>query len=140
MSQQNMEVVHQVFEHWKRGAWSWGSEFLDSFETFSIRVDQIIDTGEHVVVLARIQGRGRASGADVDAKVGGVFTLRDAKIVRYVLTDSGEAHEASSQARASRWGTPGPGNRMGCVRVAGGQQWGLSRDRRRAAVLARVAR
>jgi ketosteroid isomerase-like protein len=127
MSQENVEVVHQVFELWKRGGWSGGREFfddsceavfstswfpdagvyqvgrealrawfgfMDSFETFAIRVVQIIDAGEHVVVLARIQGRGRASGADVDAKVGGIFTLRDAKILRYVLTDDLEALEA----------------------------------------------
>jgi ketosteroid isomerase-like protein len=68
--------------------------FTDSLETFAIRVDQIIDAGEHVVVLARIQGRGRASGVDVDAKVGGIFTLRDTKILRYVLTDDREAIEA----------------------------------------------
>ena len=127
MSQENVAVVHQVFEHWKRGDWGWGREFFDdgceavfssswfpdagvyeigrealrawlefteSFETFAIGVDQIVDAGENVVVLARIQGRGRASGADVDAKVGGIFTLRNAKIHRYVLTDDREALEA----------------------------------------------
>jgi ketosteroid isomerase-like protein len=127
MSQENVEVVHQVFEHWERGDWGWGRElfddgceavfstswfpdagvyrigrealrawrgFRDSFETFTIGVDEIIDVGEQVVVLARIQGRGLASGADVDAKVGGIFTLRKAKIVRYVLTDDREALEA----------------------------------------------
>jgi len=127
MSQEDVEVVHQVFEHWERGDWGWGRDFfddgcevvfstswfpdagayqigrealrawlgfMDSFEAFAIGVDQIIDAGEHVVVLTRIQGRGRASGADVDAKVGAIFTLRDARIVRYVLTDSREALEA----------------------------------------------
>jgi ketosteroid isomerase-like protein len=127
MSQENVEVVHHVFEHWERGDWGWGREsfddscevvlstswfpdagtyrvgrealgawlgFTDSFETFATRVDRIIDAGEHVVVLTRIRARGRASGADVDAKVGAIFTLRDAKIVRYVLTDSREALEA----------------------------------------------
>jgi len=124
---EDVEVVHQVFEHWERGDWGWGRDFfddgcevvfstswfpdagayqigrealrawlgfMDSFEAFAIGVDQIIDAGEHVVVLTRIQGRGRASGADVDAKVGAIFTLRDARIVRYVLTDSREALEA----------------------------------------------
>ena len=127
MSQENVEVVHHVFEHWERGDWGWGREFFDdscevvlstswfpdagtyrvgrealgawlgftdSFETFATRVDRIIDAGEHVVVLTRIRARGRASGADVDAKVGAIFTLLDAKIVRYVLTDSREALEA----------------------------------------------
>jgi ketosteroid isomerase-like protein len=127
MSQENVEVVHHIFEHWERGDWGWGREFFDdscevvlstswfpdagtyrigrealrawlgftdSFETFATRVDQIIDAGDLVVVLTRIRARGRASGADVDAKVGAIFTLQDAKIVRYVLTDNREALEA----------------------------------------------
>jgi ketosteroid isomerase-like protein len=73
------------------GAWL---GFRESFEAFAIGVDQIIDAGERIVVLVHIQGRGRASGADVDAKVGGIFTVRDAKILRYVLTDDQEALEA----------------------------------------------
>jgi ketosteroid isomerase-like protein len=127
MSHENVEVVHQVFNHWTRGDWGRGRElfddgceavfsaswfpdagvhhigrdalrawlgFTESFETFAIEVNRLVDAGEQVVVLARIQGRGRASGANVDAKVGGIFTLRDAKILRYVLTDEREALEA----------------------------------------------
>ena len=68
--------------------------FTEAFETFAIEVEQIVDAGEQVIVLARLQGRGRASGADVNARTGAIFTLRDAKIVRYALTDRREALEA----------------------------------------------
>jgi hypothetical protein len=52
------------------GAWI---SFLDSFEEFTVGVDRIVDAGESVVVLSWIRARGRASGADVNAKVGCIF-------------------------------------------------------------------
>jgi ketosteroid isomerase-like protein len=127
MSQENVEVVRLLFEHWTRDDWNWGQELFDddceavfsgswfpeaavhrigheavrawigftgAFETFAIEVEQIVDAGEQVIVLAWLQGRGRASGADVNAKTGAIFTFRDAKIVRYALTDRREALEA----------------------------------------------
>jgi ketosteroid isomerase-like protein len=128
MSEENVEAVRQLFEHWERGNWGGGRELVDdscevvfstawfpdagvygvgreamrawiafteAFEEFATGVDQIVEAGEHVVALAWLRGRGRASGADVDAKVGAVFTLRGGKIVRYELTDRLEALEAA---------------------------------------------
>ena len=69
--------------------------FTEAFETFAVEVDQIVEAGDQVVVFNWIRGRGRASGADVDASVGAVFTLRNGKIVRYELTDRREALEAA---------------------------------------------
>jgi ketosteroid isomerase-like protein len=74
------------------GAWI---SFLDSFEEFTIGVDRIVDAGDSVVALSWIRARGRASGADVDAKVGCIFTVRDGKVVRYELTDRHEALAAA---------------------------------------------
>jgi ketosteroid isomerase-like protein len=70
-------------------------DFTGSFETFATGVDQIIDAGERVVALFWVQARGRASGADVDAKVGAILTLLGGKIVRYVLTNRAEALQAA---------------------------------------------
>jgi uncharacterized protein len=128
MSQENVEIVRELFEHWERGDWGGGRElfddncevvfstswfpdagaygvgrealrawiaFTDAFEEFRVVVEQIVEAGEHVVALVWNRGRGRVSGADVDAKVGAVFTLRDGKIVRYELTDRREALEAA---------------------------------------------
>jgi ketosteroid isomerase-like protein len=127
MSQENVEVVRRLIEHWEQGDWRWGRDvfddeceavfsaswfpeadryrvgrdalrawtgFTDAFESFEIGLNRIIDGGDQVVALTRIRGRGRASGADVDALTGGIFSLRGGKIVRYVLTDAAEALEA----------------------------------------------
>jgi ketosteroid isomerase-like protein len=69
--------------------------FIEAFETFATEVEQSIDAGDRVVVLSLIRGRGRISGADVDAKVGVVLTFRDEKIVRYELTDRRQALKAA---------------------------------------------
>ena len=69
--------------------------FLDSFEEYTVGVDRIVDAGESVVALSWIRARGRASGVDVDTKVGCIFTVRDGKVVRYELTDRHEALEAA---------------------------------------------
>jgi ketosteroid isomerase-like protein len=128
MSQENVEVVRRLMDHWERGDWRGGRElfandceivfstswfpdagtykvgweavrawtdFTDAWEEFEVGVDQIVDAGEYVVALVRNRGRGRASGADVDAEVGGVFTVRDGKIVRADLTDRQRALEAA---------------------------------------------
>jgi ketosteroid isomerase-like protein len=96
------EVVFSTAWFPDAGAYGVGREalrawiaFTDAFEEFSVEVDQIVEAGEQVIALTRIRGRGRASGADVDAEVGTVFTLRDGKIVRYELTDRRDALEAA---------------------------------------------
>jgi ketosteroid isomerase-like protein len=127
MSQENVEIVRRLIEHWERGDWRWGSDifdaqceavfsaswfpeadqyrvgaealrawtaFTDAFETFEVRLNRIIDAGDQVVALTQLRARGQASGAAVDALTGGIFTLRDGKIVRYVLTDARGALEA----------------------------------------------
>jgi ketosteroid isomerase-like protein len=128
MSQENVEIVGQLFKRWERGDWGAGRRFFDdscevvfstsafpdagaynvgrealrawgnfteAFETFATEIERIIEADDRVVVLAWIRGRGRVSGADVDARVGAVFSLRDGKIVRYELTDRREALEAA---------------------------------------------
>jgi ketosteroid isomerase-like protein len=70
--------------------------FTDAFEELAAGADQIIEAGEEgVVALAWLRGRGRASGAGVDAKTGAIFTLRDRKIVRCEFTGRAEALEAA---------------------------------------------
>jgi ketosteroid isomerase-like protein len=65
------EHILDNITHW-RGAW-------DSLE---VTVEEVIDAGDRVVVVARHRGHGRGSGIDIDARFFEVYTLRDAKIVR----------------------------------------------------------
>jgi len=128
MSQENVEIVRQLFDIWGRGDWAGGRElfddscevvfsasafpdadaygvgrealrawfdFAEAFEEFAFEVNKIVDAGERVVVFSSIRGRGRASGVEVDAKVGNVFTLRDGKVIRYAMTNRREALEAA---------------------------------------------
>ena len=128
MSQENVEVVRQLFELWEQGEWGGGRElcddgcevvfstswfpdagsytfgrealgawmaFIEAFEEFALGLDQVVDAGERVVALVWMRGRGRASGADVDAKVGAIFTLRSRKVIRWEMVDRGKALEAA---------------------------------------------
>ena len=48
-----------------------------------VEVDQIIDTGDHVVAVGRSRGRVRANGQQFDLAVAHVWTLRQAKVRRF---------------------------------------------------------
>ena len=127
MSQENVEVVRQLFSYWGRGDWRSGAELLDpnwelvfsagwfvdpgryrasdasralkeflgSWEDFHTEDEKIIDAGGQVVALHRIRARGRASGMEVDDRVGSVFTLRDGRLLRMVACTRQEALEAA---------------------------------------------
>jgi ketosteroid isomerase-like protein len=64
--------VRESFEHWLAG-----------FHDYSIYADQFIDCGDHVLVAAREQGRGAASGAPVSSRIYAVLTIRNGKLLRY---------------------------------------------------------
>jgi ketosteroid isomerase-like protein len=52
------------------------------FEDFSIEVEETLDCGEDVVVFLRYRGRGSESGAEVEASITHVWTVRDGKAIR----------------------------------------------------------
>jgi uncharacterized protein len=54
----------------------------DSFDNFQIAVEEIVDAGDRVMVLAALRGRGKASGIEVETpSFGWVWTLREGKTV-----------------------------------------------------------
>jgi ketosteroid isomerase-like protein len=57
--------------------------------------EELIDAGEHVVSVVTRRGRGLASGVDVEARRGGVWTIRDGKVIRTVWFPSVEEALAS---------------------------------------------
>jgi ketosteroid isomerase-like protein len=63
-----------------RASWE---RWLENFDEYGFEVESITDHGDRVLVAGAEHGRGRASGADVAARVHVVCTFRDGKILRY---------------------------------------------------------
>ena len=83
----------------RRGIDAFGSAaqaVTDTFDGVSLEVDEILDAGERVILLATLHGRGRGSGAEVAIKLSHVWTVREGKAVRFEWFNStGEALEAA---------------------------------------------
>ena len=52
------------------------------FEDFTIEVEETLDCGDDVVVFLRYRGRGSESGAEVEALMAHVWTVRNGKAIR----------------------------------------------------------
>jgi hypothetical protein len=55
---------------------------LDVFEDVPVEPQELIDAGARVVVVARMSGRGKQSGAPVERTLASVGSLRDGMLVR----------------------------------------------------------
>ena len=62
----------------------------------SVDVEELIDAGDKVLVLIRFGGRGKVSGADVEARVWSLWAFRDGKPVSW--TYFGEDRAAALEA------------------------------------------
>ena len=58
---------------------------VEGFDEFRIEPEEFIEAGDRVVVLVRTVGRGKLSGAEVDAQVAHVWTVRNGKAVELRL-------------------------------------------------------
>ena len=62
------------------------AQVYEAFEDYRPEVDELLDAGDKVVTLAIEHGRGRASGATVEARrTAHVWTMRANKAVRLDL-------------------------------------------------------
>jgi ketosteroid isomerase-like protein len=55
--------------------------WLDSWDNYQARPEQILESGEEVVVLVHVRARGKGSQFDIEADMADAFTVRDGKIV-----------------------------------------------------------
>jgi ketosteroid isomerase-like protein len=90
------KVAQEGFVHGPdavRAVWErWESDWEDLEEI----TEEVIDAGNHVVVVVRYTGRGRRSGIEVADRFFHVYTVRNGKIVHKVeLTKRSEALEAA---------------------------------------------
>ena len=110
MSQENVEVVREVWDAYSRGDFNhirtltdphvvmltleegplYGIEAVrknlerwwEAWEEAETTVEEVVGSGDHVFVEARFRARGRASGADVEGRHFEVYTMRNRKILR----------------------------------------------------------
>ena len=52
------------------------------FGDWELEIDQLIDNGDQVIVMARQRGRGRTSGAAAELEFAQICTVRDGEIIR----------------------------------------------------------
>jgi uncharacterized protein len=129
VSEENVEIVRSLYEGWLRGDLGLDKldpdiamiesaavpgaasvigidaveRYIASFAKYwdEIRVEpqEYIDAGDIVIVVARLTGRGRSSGAGVDRVWAYVWTLRQGKALRMeAYADRREALEAAGLA------------------------------------------
>jgi ketosteroid isomerase-like protein len=72
--------------HGHEGVRRFWEGWLETFQDFEAVVDEIIDSDDHVVVMARVRGRGTDSGASVEApRFATVWTVGEGRITRVVM-------------------------------------------------------
>ncbi len=78
------------------GFWRWIAATDEAMSVFEIGAEAYRDLrDDRVLLLGVLTGRGRASGAEVRAELGQVFTFRDGQVVSYRgYLDRAEALEA----------------------------------------------
>jgi ketosteroid isomerase-like protein len=133
MSQENVERVRRGYKALNRGELhpeSFGAEFeiveppeqpgaetrhgpkgvsdsmtalSEAFDDLQYHPERFIESGDKVVALLRVRGRGKGSGVVVESKVAHVWTLQGRKFVRVeVYMDIDEALEAVGLKERSR--------------------------------------
>ena len=71
------------------------SNLEEAFDELRFKAEEFYDAGEDVVVFLRMLGRGKGSGATVDAAVAHVVTVRDEKAIRIRVLDRATALKAA---------------------------------------------
>jgi uncharacterized protein len=64
----------------------------EAFDDYTVEAKDFIDAGDSVVVVARISGRGRESGVEMEMQVAHLWTVRDGKVV------SGDVYRTADEA------------------------------------------
>jgi ketosteroid isomerase-like protein len=110
MSQENVEVIRELWDAYERGDFDhvlalsdpyvvmvsleegplYGQgavrrnyeRWVETWDAPEISVEEIFGEGDQVFVMARFRARGRASGVGVDARLYEVYTLRNRKLIR----------------------------------------------------------
>jgi ketosteroid isomerase-like protein len=128
VSSENVEIVRRIYEGWSRGDYSNAEFFDEDIEFdmvdwphpaksrgvaamaetwrttlgawvgFRSIPTEFVEYGRNVLVLNRIEGRGRESGAEVSADTASVFTFENGKVVRLALQWDVDAARRAAEA------------------------------------------
>jgi ketosteroid isomerase-like protein len=79
--------------------WETWRATLSAWTDFRSIPDEIADHGDKVLVVNRIEGRGKESGADVSADTATLWTLRDGKVMRMALYWDVDAARRAAEAQ-----------------------------------------
>jgi ketosteroid isomerase-like protein len=55
---------------------------FDAWEEVRFETERVIDSGDEVVALGQVRGRGRAAGIEVARPHGQIWTFRDGRVIR----------------------------------------------------------
>jgi ketosteroid isomerase-like protein len=78
-------------------------------ENMQLRVEDVFEVGEHVVLYAAIVGRGRGSGMDLELGVGWVIRVRNGRVdYLRAFPERADAMKAAEDARAGVENPLGP--------------------------------
>ncbi len=125
MSQKNVEIVGEAHRHFSEtgqpiwelitaetevfdhdipdagtyrgpeGMARWLADFAESWDSYAMEVERLIDVGERVVSLFRIRAVGAGSGVPVERGDAIVWTFRDGQLLRLdYFNDQSQALEA----------------------------------------------
>jgi len=84
----------------------------NEWDDYVTDVEEMIGTGDRVVVTARYRGTYKATGRSIDAQVCAIYTVRDGKIVRFQqFTDTAQFRYAVGLDRTSTRAPEMPGRR-----------------------------
>ena len=91
-----MGVLEGASFRGREGVERYLGELDDSFEYLRLTGEEFRDLGDSVIVVFRVEARGRGSGVSVTAQQTAIYDFRDGKISRgRVFLDHGEALRAA---------------------------------------------
>jgi|ERR1700730_14195945 len=80
----------------REGVETYFGEIRDAWEEYRLVAEEFRDLGDRVLVLGRLEGRGRGSGVQVEMPWGAIYGFRGGKVSRsHPYLDHGEALRAS---------------------------------------------
>ena len=76
--------------HGRAGALALVAEWLESFDDFTVKAEEFVDSGDHVVVRTLQGGRGTGGGVPVTGAVWFVLGFRSGRMVTWDIYDARE--------------------------------------------------